>query len=250
MGAWRSHRTLPGDALNHGYRYLEVKCDGCGTDNTVDLSIIRRPHHTPIWQLKQRMRCKPCSEQRDNPYMRGHLVQLRRTRVTHQRMERAHGIRAINATIADAMLSLRGLRLGLRKPSPLSLCWRSGWRLWRCRRGLSGLRQDRFGRAGDAGGLRHQGEPRRMTAGWEQPFDDPIQQAGPGIRSPLCLRNPAVLGSPRTRRTDHDANCAHCQGRAECPDGPDGFIANGLISGRNRRMAACIGIAASSVTIA
>ena len=38
-------------------RYLEVKCDGCGTHNTVDLTIIRRPK-------EQCMRCKPCSEQR------------------------------------------------------------------------------------------------------------------------------------------------------------------------------------------
>jgi hypothetical protein len=48
------------DALNAGYRYLEVKCDGCGTHNTVDLTTIRRPATTPIWQLEQRMRCKPC----------------------------------------------------------------------------------------------------------------------------------------------------------------------------------------------
>jgi len=45
------------NALNAGHRYLEVKCDGCGTQNTVDLTIIRRPK-------EQRMRCKPCSEQR------------------------------------------------------------------------------------------------------------------------------------------------------------------------------------------
>jgi phage FluMu protein Com len=58
---------LLSDALNASYRYLEVKCDGCGTHNTVDLTIIRRPKETPIWQLEQRMRCRPC----------GHLVRLR-----------------------------------------------------------------------------------------------------------------------------------------------------------------------------
>jgi hypothetical protein len=68
---------LIGDALNAGYRYLEVKCAGCGTHNTVDLTIIRR-----IWQLVQRMRCKPYSEQRGYPYKRGHPVRLRQTRVT------------------------------------------------------------------------------------------------------------------------------------------------------------------------
>jgi hypothetical protein len=30
-------------------------------------TIIRRPRETPIWQLEQRMRCKPCSEQRGYP---------------------------------------------------------------------------------------------------------------------------------------------------------------------------------------
>ena len=73
---------LLGDALNAGYGYLEVKCDGCGMHNTVDRTIIRRPKETPIWQLEQRMRCKPCSERRGYPYKRGHLVRLRRAKVT------------------------------------------------------------------------------------------------------------------------------------------------------------------------
>jgi hypothetical protein len=30
-------------AARDAYRYLEVKCDGGGTHNTVDLTIIRRP---------------------------------------------------------------------------------------------------------------------------------------------------------------------------------------------------------------
>ena len=71
---------LLGDALNAGYRYLEVKCDGCGTHSAVDLTVIRRPAATPIWQLEQRMRCKPCSEQRGYPF--GHLVRLRRSKIT------------------------------------------------------------------------------------------------------------------------------------------------------------------------
>jgi hypothetical protein len=40
--ARRSHRRCSA-TLNAGYRHLEVKCDGCGTHNTVDLTIIRRP---------------------------------------------------------------------------------------------------------------------------------------------------------------------------------------------------------------
>lgn len=73
---------LLGDALNAGFRYLEVKCDGCSTHSTVDLTIIRRPKETPVWQLERRMACRPCSEVRGYSYKRGHLVRLRRTDVT------------------------------------------------------------------------------------------------------------------------------------------------------------------------
>jgi phage FluMu protein Com len=71
-----------GDALNAGFRYLEVKCAGCNTHSTADLTILRRPRETPIGQLEQRMRCRPCSEMRGSPYKRGHLVRLRRTNIT------------------------------------------------------------------------------------------------------------------------------------------------------------------------
>ena len=37
-----------GDALNAGYRYLEVKCLGCNTHQTVALDIVRRPKTTPV----------------------------------------------------------------------------------------------------------------------------------------------------------------------------------------------------------
>ena len=85
-----SHERLwrPGAAIaiarrraQRRHRYLEVRCNGCGTHNTVDLTIIRRPRETPM-QLEHRMRCKPCSEQRGYPYKRGHLVRLRRSKVT------------------------------------------------------------------------------------------------------------------------------------------------------------------------
>ena len=36
-----------GDALNAGYLYLEVKCLGCDTHQTVALNIVRRPKTTP-----------------------------------------------------------------------------------------------------------------------------------------------------------------------------------------------------------
>ena len=40
-----------GDALNAGYHYLEVRCLGCDTHQTVALGIVRRPKTTPIHQL-------------------------------------------------------------------------------------------------------------------------------------------------------------------------------------------------------
>jgi len=39
-----------GDALNAGYGFLEVRCLGCETRQTVALDIIRRPKTTPIHQ--------------------------------------------------------------------------------------------------------------------------------------------------------------------------------------------------------
>jgi len=53
-----------GDALNAGYLYLEVKCLGCDTHQTVALDIVRRPKTTPIHELERYMRCKECSEVR------------------------------------------------------------------------------------------------------------------------------------------------------------------------------------------
>ena len=40
-----------GDALNAGYLYLEVRCLGCNTHQTVALDIVRRPKATPIHEL-------------------------------------------------------------------------------------------------------------------------------------------------------------------------------------------------------
>ena len=73
---------LLGEALNAGFRFLEVKCAGCNTCNTVDLTTLRRPKGTSIWELEHRLRCRPCSEMRGYAYKRGHLVRLRRTNIT------------------------------------------------------------------------------------------------------------------------------------------------------------------------
>ena len=62
-----------GDALNAGYLYLEVKCLGCSTHQTVALNIVRRPETTPIHELERYMRCKDCSQVRGYPFKRSHL---------------------------------------------------------------------------------------------------------------------------------------------------------------------------------
>jgi hypothetical protein len=69
-----------GDALNAGYYYLEVKCLGCNTHQTVALDI--RPMTTPIHELERYMRRKDCSQVRAYPFKRSHLVALRTTKIT------------------------------------------------------------------------------------------------------------------------------------------------------------------------
>ena len=71
-----------GDALNGGYLYLEVKCLGCNTHQTVALSTVRRPKTTPIHELERYMRCGDCSQVRRYPYKRSHLVALRPTKIS------------------------------------------------------------------------------------------------------------------------------------------------------------------------
>jgi hypothetical protein len=71
-----------GDALNAGYAYLEVRCLGCDTHQTVVLDIVRRPKTTPIHELERYMRCKDCSQVRGYAYKRSHLMALRRTKIS------------------------------------------------------------------------------------------------------------------------------------------------------------------------
>jgi len=71
-----------GDAINGGYPYLEVRCLGCDTNQTVPLDIIRRPKTTPVHELERYMRCKDCSKLRGYPYKRSTLVALRPTKIS------------------------------------------------------------------------------------------------------------------------------------------------------------------------
>jgi hypothetical protein len=71
-----------GDAINAGFGYLEVKCLGCSTHQTVALDIVRRPKTTPVHELERYMRCKDCSRLQGRPYKRSHLVALRPTMIS------------------------------------------------------------------------------------------------------------------------------------------------------------------------
>jgi hypothetical protein len=69
-----------GDALNAGFLYLEVRCLGCDTHQTVARH--RRPKSTPVHELERYMRCKNCSQVRGYPYKRSHLIALRTTKIS------------------------------------------------------------------------------------------------------------------------------------------------------------------------
>lgn len=71
-----------GDAINGGYPYLEVRCLGCNTSQTVALDIVRRSKSTPVHELERYMRCKDCSQLRGHPYKRSALVALRPTKIS------------------------------------------------------------------------------------------------------------------------------------------------------------------------
>jgi hypothetical protein len=71
-----------GDALNAGYLYLEVRCVGCDTHQTVALDVVRRPKATPIHELERYMRCRDCSQVRGYAYKRSHLVALRQRKIS------------------------------------------------------------------------------------------------------------------------------------------------------------------------
>jgi phage FluMu protein Com len=83
-----------GDALNVGFGYLEVKCLGCNTHQTVALDIVRRPKTTPVHELERCMRCRDCSKVRGYPYKRAHLVALRPTNISANETRRRHEGRA------------------------------------------------------------------------------------------------------------------------------------------------------------
>jgi hypothetical protein len=74
---------MMGDALNAGFRYLEVKCSACGLHSTLDLTTIRRPRETtPVHELERRPHCKDCSDRAGYRVKRGQLVSLRQVPIS------------------------------------------------------------------------------------------------------------------------------------------------------------------------
>jgi hypothetical protein len=71
-----------GDALNAGYLYLEVRCLGCDTHQTVALDIVRRPKSTPVHELERYMRYRDYSQVRGYAFRRSHLVALGPTKIS------------------------------------------------------------------------------------------------------------------------------------------------------------------------
>jgi hypothetical protein len=68
--------------ISGSYGYLEVRCLGCDTHQTVALDVVRRPKATPIHELERYMRCKDCSQVRRYAYKRSHLVALRTRKIS------------------------------------------------------------------------------------------------------------------------------------------------------------------------
>lgn len=51
-----------GQALEHGYRYLRVRCSNCRQSAWLTLDQIRRSPSTPVWKLEGALACRPCRE--------------------------------------------------------------------------------------------------------------------------------------------------------------------------------------------
>ena len=64
------------------YLYLDVKCLGCNTHQTVALNIVRPPRSTSVHELERYVRCKDCSRLQGRPYKRSHLVALRPSKIS------------------------------------------------------------------------------------------------------------------------------------------------------------------------
>jgi ribosomal protein S27E len=106
------------DALNAGFRYLEVRCLGCDTHQTVALDIVRRPKSTPIHELERYMRCKDCSQVRGYHTSAATWWRCGRPRF-RPAIPRRRGGRG-----SDSPCTV--LAAGVRNPESITRCFRSG----------------------------------------------------------------------------------------------------------------------------
>jgi hypothetical protein len=63
-----------GQAINGGFRWLEVKCSRCRTTSSIDLTAVNRPRDTPVHLLEGRLDCTKCKKNKGKD--RGVLEQL------------------------------------------------------------------------------------------------------------------------------------------------------------------------------
>jgi hypothetical protein len=94
-----------GDAINAGFGYLEVKCLGCNTHQTIALDIVRRPKATPVHELERYMRCRQCSEVRG--YRRPSHEVLARPRLHRRHHQRTFRPQAARHTMAAHRVQMR-----------------------------------------------------------------------------------------------------------------------------------------------
>jgi hypothetical protein len=72
----------PGDAINAGCGYLEVRYLGCDTHQMVALDIVRRPKHTPIQELERCLFAGSASRDRRYPHKPGRSETVRQTKIS------------------------------------------------------------------------------------------------------------------------------------------------------------------------
>jgi hypothetical protein len=51
-----------GQALEHGYRFLRVRCSSCRQSAWLPLAEVQRSNNTPVWKLEGALACRPCRE--------------------------------------------------------------------------------------------------------------------------------------------------------------------------------------------
>jgi hypothetical protein len=125
-----------GDALNAGYGYLEVRCLGCDTHQTVALDIVRRRKATPVHELKRYHlfsgQSTPVRVARSAPRFPPQVHAIPRSRAWQERR--------LLASVAREAHFEPDLRTFVVHPTSFDCPSQACGFLIRCRRGLSWLR--------------------------------------------------------------------------------------------------------------